>query len=363
MEDRDFIKRAINLASKARGRTSPNPMVGAVIVKNGRIIGEGYHKKAGQPHAEVIAIENAGKEARGATLYVNLEPCCHKEKRTPPCTTAIIRAGIKRVVVATIDPNPLVMGRGISELRSAGIEVDDTGIMEDEARRLNEMYIKFITEKKPFVILKIAQSIDGKIATSSGESRWITGEKARRLVHQLRNEVDAVMVGIGTVKKDDPSLDCRIKDGRNPYRIILDGNLGISLDSKVLRHGDGKTIIVTTRWVDKDRIKEIEKLQNRVIVVKDNDGLIDMIALMEELAKMNIVSVMIEGGSSVSASALSSGVIDKVVFFISPMIIGGTDSIPSIGGRSPALLRDAVKIKGLKTRMIGEDILVEGYLS
>lgn len=361
MTEKDLMKKALGLALKARGRTSPNPMVGAVVVKSDRIIGEGYHMMAGTPHAEVIAIEKAGRDAKDSTLYVNLEPCCHKDKKTPPCTGAIIKAGIRRVVVAMIDPNPKVSGKGIDELRSAGIRVD-TGIMGDDARRLNEAYIKFITQKRPFVILKLAQSIDGKIATSTGESRWITGERARRLVHQIRDMVDAVMVGIGTVKKDDPSLDCRLKEGRNPYRIILDSNLSIPLSSRVLKHGDGKTIIVTTEKADKDKVKELEGSQNRVIFVKDRDGLIDMRDLMDELGRMNIMSIMIEGGSSVSASALSSGIVDKVMFFISPMIIGGIDSIPSIGGNSPAFLKDAIKLKEVKARRLGEDILLEGYL-
>ncbi len=361
MNDRYFIKKTLNLALNARGRTSPNPMVGAIIVRNGKVISEGYHKMAGTPHAEVIALEKAGKKAEGSTMYINLEPCCHKEKKTPPCVRAIIEAGVKRVVVAMMDPNPMVSGKGVDELRASGIKVD-TGIMEDKARSLNEAYVKFITQRRPFVILKIAQSLDGKIATSRGESRWITGEKARRMVHQIRNEVDAVMVGISTIKKDNPSLDCRLKGGRNPYRIILDSKLGIPLDSRVLSHRDRKTIIVTTEKADKKKIKEIEDTKNRVMVVKEKDGRVDIVSLMDELGRLDIVSLMIEGGSSLSASALSEGIVDKVMFFISPMIIGGIDSVPSVGGRSPLLLKDAVKIKEIRVRRLGDDILLEGYL-
>ena len=227
------MQRALELAAKAKGKTSPNPMVGAVIVKGYRIISEGYHKKAGTPHAEIVALKKAGHKAKGATLFVTLEPCCHTDKKTPPCTKAIIEAGIKKVIVAAKDPNPKVSGKGIRELRKAGIETE-IGILRSEAQLLNEVFTKFITKKTPFVVLKIAQSLDGKIATAKGESKWITGKSARKHVHQLRSDLDAVLIGIETLKKDDPSLDCRIRGGRNPYRIILDSNLSIPLKSKVL---------------------------------------------------------------------------------------------------------------------------------
>src|SRR4030066_1792998 len=242
MSNKTFMQKALSLAAKGKNRTSPNPMVGAVIVKGDKIIAADYHRKAGTPHAEILALKKAGSKARGAALYINLEPCCHTEKKTPPCTKSIIRSGIQKVVVALLDPNPKVSGRGIKKLQAAGIKTD-VGIMKSKAEKLNEAFIKFITKKEPFVILKIAQSIDGKIATAKGESRWITGKEAREYVHKLRNEVDAVLVGIGTVRKDNPSLDCRIKGGRNPYRIIVDSNLCISLNAKVLKHNDNKTII------------------------------------------------------------------------------------------------------------------------
>jgi len=361
MDDTRFMKRALTLAARARGRTSPNPMVGAVIVKGGRIIAEGYHRRAGTPHAEAIAIEGAGRRARGSTLYVNLEPCCHTEKRTPPCTGKIIRAGIKRVVVAMVDSNPMVSGRGISELRSSGISVD-VGVMEEKAMELNEAYIKYITTKRPFVILKLGQSMDGKIATAQGESKWITGERARQAVHRLRDEVDAVMVGIGTILKDNPSLDCRINGGRNPYRIVLDSRLRIPLNSKVLGHGDRKTIVVTTKgaW---GKISKIEATGSRVIIVSEKGGRVDMGGLMDELGRMGIMSVMIEGGSSIAASALSEGIVDKVMFFIAPVIIGGIDAIPSVGGRSPLSLKDSIRIKRIRIKRVGEDILFEGYIT
>lgn len=374
MSDKTFMHKAIELAAKGKGRTSPNPMVGAVIAKGGKIIAADYHRKAGTPHAEALALNKAGKRAKGSTLYISLEPCCHTDKKTPPCTKSIIAAGIKKVVVAMIDPNPKVSGRGLRELQKAGIETL-SGIMEAEARKLNEAFIKYISEKKPFVILKIAQSLDGKIATASGESKWITGEKAREYVHKLRNEVDAVLVGIGTVKKDNPSLDCRIRTGRNPYRIIVDSNLQIPLDAKVLKHNDGKTIIATTNRNSrleiqnskflKDYHKKIDILNDmgiRILTVKEKDGKVDLKFLMKELGKCEITSVMIEGGSSINASALASGIVDKVLLFTAPKIIGGVDSISSIGGKSPALLQNAFKIKNNRTRKIGDDILLEGYL-
>jgi diaminohydroxyphosphoribosylaminopyrimidine deaminase/5-amino-6-(5-phosphoribosylamino)uracil reductase len=381
MSDEIFMKKALTLAARGKGRTSPNPMVGAVIVKSGKIIASDYHKKAGDPHAEVLVLKTAGKRAKGATLYVSLEPCCHIDKKTPPCTRAIIRSGIKKVVAAMIDPNPKVSGMGLKELRKAGIETV-SGIMEKEALKLNEAFIKLITAKEPFVILKIAQSLDGKIATAKGESRWITGEKARKYVHRLRNEVDAILVGIGTVKKDNPSLDCRIKDGRNPYRIIVDSSLDISLNAKVLKHHDNKMIIATisppspsfsrggfkTRPYKRELMsyqKKIEQLQNmgaHVLTLKDKNGKVDLKSLMKKLAKLEIASVMIEGGSSINASALSSKIVDKVMLFIAPIIIGGTDAISSIGGKSPVLLKDAFRLNDLQVNKIGDDLLLEGYL-
>lgn len=361
MDNRYFMKRTLSLALKARGRTSPNPMVGAVIVKEGNVVAEGYHKVAGTPHAEVIAIKMAGKKARGATLYVNLEPCCHTNKKTPPCTETIIKSGIQKTVIAMIDPNPEVSGKGIKKLKQAGIDVE-VGVMEKEAIKLNEAFIKFITRKEPFVILKIAQSLDGKIATAKGESKWITGEKARRFVHNLRNEVDAVLVGIRTIIKDNPSINCRIKGGRNPYRIVVDTLLDIPLCAKVLGHDDRRTIIATTMKADRQKIKAVQKTGNKVLMIKGKKGLVDLMSLIKELGKLGITSVMIEGGSSISASALSDRIVDKVMFFVAPMIIGGVNAITSVGGSSPLQLKDALKIRNLRLRKFGEDILLEGYL-
>ncbi len=360
MSNKTFMKKALALAAKGKGRTSPNPMVGAVIVKNGKVIAADYHRKAGTPHAEIRALKKAGNKARGADLYINLEPCCHTEKRTPPCTKAIIESGIKKVVTAMIDPNPEVSGKGLEELHTAGIKTE-TGIMEAEAKRLNEAFIKYITKKEPFVILKIAQTLDGKIATSRGESKWITGEEARKYVHKLRNEVDAVLVGIGTVKKDNPSLDCRIRGGKNPYRIIVDSRLQIPVASKALKHNDGRTIIATTKTAHKNKIGLLKARGASILAVKEKAGKVDLKNLMKELGRLEITSVMIEGGSSINASALSGRIVDKVLFFMAPKILGGVDSIPSIGGKSPALLKGALKLKDPQIMNFGEDILVEGY--
>jgi len=362
MENKIFMQKVLELALKGKGRTSPNPMVGAVIARGKKIIAEGYHRKAGTQHAEIVALKKAGTKAKGATLYVNLEPCCHTEKKTPPCTKSIIKSGIKKVVIAMADPNPKVSGRGIKELKSAGIRIN-VGIMQKEAKVLNEAFIKFITKKEPFVILKTAQSLDGKIATARGESKWITGEKSRKLVHRLRNEVDAVLTGIGTVRKDDPSLTCRISGGRNPYRIIVDSRLQIPLNSKVLRHKDKKTIIATTNKASTNKIKKIIKGGNKVLVIKDRSKKVELKRLMKELGKLNILSVMIEGGSSVNASALSSKIIDKIMFFIAPIVIGGIDAIASVGGKSPALLNKAFRVQNIKVRKVGQDILLESYPS
>jgi diaminohydroxyphosphoribosylaminopyrimidine deaminase/5-amino-6-(5-phosphoribosylamino)uracil reductase len=375
MSDNIFMQKALTLAARAKGRTSPNPMVGAVIVKRGKIIGASYHKKAGTPHAEILALKKAGQNAKNATLYVNLEPCCHTEKKTPPCTKEIIRSKVKKVVVAMTDPNPKVAGNGISELQGAGI-LTQVGIMEPEAKRLNEAFTKFISTKKPFVILKMAQSLDGRIATARGESQWITGPEARAHVHRLRNEVDAVLVGIGTVKKDNPSLDCRARGGRNPFRILLDSTLQVPLNAKVLKHADGKTIIATTERAPQKKIERLRRQGHTVLIMggngpvkklrsgRSNPGTqrVNLKRLMKELGKMEITAVMIEGGSSVAAAALSEKIVDKAVFFIAPTIIGGIDAVPSVGGESPVLLKNALHLKDAQITTFGNDVCMEGYV-
>ncbi|MBM4137579.1 MAG: bifunctional diaminohydroxyphosphoribosylaminopyrimidine deaminase/5-amino-6-(5-phosphoribosylamino)uracil reductase RibD [Nitrospira sp.] len=402
MNDELYMKRTFHLALKAQGMTSPNPMVGAILVKSGRIIAEDYHKEAGTPHAEALAIEKAEEKVKGSTLYVNLEPCCHTEKRTPPCTKAIISAGIKEVVIAMIDPNPKVSGMGIMEIQKAGIKVK-TGILEDKAKRLNETYIKYIVTGKPFVILKAAMTLDGKIATPEGQSKWITSEKSRSVVHRIRSNVDAIITAIGTVKADDPQLTARIQKARgkgqgtrNPKRIVIDPDLEIPLDAKVLQVPP-ETIIVTRKfyssrfnntpesshgkvippcppllkggWGDfkgvqgrfSNKVKK-NNLREKGIQIIEYDEKLNLNWLMEKLGKMKITSVLIEGGSSLNAHALADNIVDKVMFFIAPKIMGGKESFPAVGGKSFRRLEDAYCLKDVKIKRIGEDILVEGYV-
>ncbi len=360
--DRAFMKKALSLASRATGETSPNPMVGAVLVKDGRIIASDYHRRPGQPHAEALVIGQAGKQARGSILYVTLEPCCHRDKRTPPCTEAIIRSGIKKVFVAMEDPNPKVSGKGVKALREAGIEVF-TGLFSEEAKRLNEPYIKYISKGLPFVTLKVAMTLDGKIATPEGQSRWITGEKSRRLVHRIRNRVDAIITAIGTVKADDPLFTVRAVRSRRvnkPVRIVIDPLLEIPLESKILLT-PLDTMIVTSRGAD--RSKKEKLLRRGIRVVEYHEERLSLMWLMEKLGKEEITSVLIEGGSSLNAHALEDGIVDKVLFFIAPKIIGGRESYPAVGGKTYRPLERAYRLRDIKVRKVGEDILIEGYIS
>ncbi|MEK6681749.1 MAG: bifunctional diaminohydroxyphosphoribosylaminopyrimidine deaminase/5-amino-6-(5-phosphoribosylamino)uracil reductase RibD, partial [Nitrospirota bacterium] len=335
-----------------------------VVVKDDRIIGKGYHKKAGLPHAEAIALSSAGSDAEGAILYVSLEPCCHSNKKTPPCTKKIIESKIKKVVIGMIDPNPLVSGKGIEELIASNIEVK-TGVLEQEAKKINEPFIKYIKTKTQFVILKIAESLDGKIATNTGESKWITGEKAREYAHKLRDENDAVLVGIGTVLRDNPSLTTRLKNkkGKDPIRVVVDSELKIPLSAKLLtQRSDAITIIATSKTASKNKIEKIKKTGAGIILLKTKNGRIPLAQLMKELGKIGITSLMIEGGSEIAASALKEGIVDKVIFFIAPKIITGREAKSSIGGEGIRKLKDALMLKDFTVKRVGEDILVEGYV-
>lgn len=359
--DKAYMKMALNLAVKGRGRVNPNPMVGVVIVKDKRIIGEGYHEKCGEAHAEVNAINNAIENVEGATMYVTLEPCSHYGK-TSPCVDKIIENKIARVVIAMVDPNSLVSGSGVEKLKKAGIDVV-LGVLEGESRKLNEVFIKYITYKKPFVILKTAMSLDGKIATYSGESKWITGEESRKSVHKLRNEVSGIMVGVDTVIKDNPELTCRLENGKNPIRIIADSKLRIPINLKVIeRINEVKTIIATTEFADKDKIINLEKLGVEVLTVKSKNSKVDLQDLMSKLGELKIDSILLEGGATLNFSALDEGIVDKVQVYISPQIIGGETSKTPVGGSGISLLKDSYKIKKLTSRTIGEDILMEGYI-
>jgi diaminohydroxyphosphoribosylaminopyrimidine deaminase/5-amino-6-(5-phosphoribosylamino)uracil reductase len=365
MKDDFYMAKALALAAHARGQTSPNPMVGAVLVKKGKVIGEGYHKKAGTAHAEVIAIDNAGDRAKGATLYVSLEPCCHKDKRTPPCTRKIVDSGISKVVVAMKDPNPKVSGKGIAELETAGIKVV-AGVLEERAAKLNEFYSKHITTGMPFVVLKVAMTLDGKIATPEGESKWITGEKARSAVHALRGSVDAILTAIGTVKADNPQLTCRTGEDRNPVRVIIDPGLEVRPDSNVLCIPPA-TVIVTRRVGSGRRSPEVSAKQGILIrkgarIIEYNGEKVEMKWLLKELGDTGVTSVLVEGGSSLNSYCLESGIVDKVMFFVAPKIIGGRSSFPAVGGRTFRRLGEAYRVEDLTVKRIGEDLLIEGYI-
>ena len=360
--DEKYMRMALCLAEKARGRTSPNPMVGAVVVKNGHVVSRGYHRKAGEPHAEAIALKRAGSAAKGATLYVTLEPCSHTNKRTPPCTPLVIQSGVKRVVIAMIDPNPRVSGGGIKTIRKSGIKLV-TGVLEAEARKLNEAFIKHVTTKTPFVTLKIAQTLDGKIATASGESKWITGEEAREAGRTLRDINDAILVGINTVLKDNPSLTARIPGGRDPIRVIVDSRLRIPLNAKVLiQKSQAKTMVATLSNVPESKIKKLQDIGAEVLTIKSALGRVDLQDLMKKLGKKDIMNVLIEGGAEVNASALKSSIVDKIVMFIAPTIMTGKDSLCSIGGISPKKIGHAIKLRNVTSCFVGQDLMLEGYI-
>lgn len=360
--DKSYMKMALELAARARGRTSPNPMVGAVVVKEGKVIGRGCHLKAGTPHAEIHALNQAGEGARGATLYVTLEPCCHYG-RTGPCTDAIIKAGVARVVTAMTDPNPLVAGKGLRLLSSAGIEVS-SGVMEEEALELNEVFIKYITTGRPYVIAKAAVSLDGKIATRTGKSKWITSEDARAYSHQLRDWYDAIMVGIGTVLADDPSLTTRLPGGggRDPVRIILDSRARIPFNARVLtQQSEAPTLIAAASVAPPERVDALRGIGVEVLVVNDGNQ-VDLHELMRLLGERGITSVLIEGGATLHGSAFSSQIVDKVAWFIAPKIIGGREAPGPVAGPGADSPSDAAALERVKVSSLGPDLLVEGYL-
>jgi len=362
--DSTWMHRALDLAARSRGRTSPNPMVGAVLVKGSQLTGEGFHAYAGSDHAEIVALREAGADAAGATLYVSLEPCC-LHGRTPPCVERILQAKIARVVAACEDPNPAVSGRGIAALRAGGVEVD-VGVLAEEASRLNEAFFKHVRTGRPFVTLKVAASLDGKIATRTGESRWITSEGARRRVHQLRNEMDAVLVGIGTVLRDDPLLTTRlgIADQRDPIRVIVDNLARLPLRAKVIdRASPAATILAVSQMAPRSRIEAVEREGVQVSVVEDSPRRVSLERLMEALGKRGILSVMIEGGAEINASALHEGVVDKVMVFLAPILMGGKSTPTAVGGEGIETLGQALRLHDVRIERLDDDILIEGYIA
>ncbi|MEA3222710.1 MAG: bifunctional diaminohydroxyphosphoribosylaminopyrimidine deaminase/5-amino-6-(5-phosphoribosylamino)uracil reductase RibD [Thermodesulfobacteriota bacterium] len=351
-QDKTLMRQAIDLAKKGLGRTAPNPPVGAMIVRNSQVVGEGFHPKAGLPHAEIYALRQAGEKARGATMYVTLEPCSHFGK-TPPCTDAIIRAGIKKVVIGAIDPNPIVAGQGIESLKSHGIEVK-LGVASQEAVDLIMWYEKWIKKKQPYVILKVAMTMDGRIATSKGDSKWITSEKSREMVHGLRDKVDAVLVGIGTVLTDDPRLTCRISGGRNPLRIIIDKDFIIPQGARCL----GERCLIFT---SKDPGIRTDIINTKVVQLPlDPSGRLSWDGILGHLGKLGLHAVMIEGGGRINTSVVVSGKVDKLMVFVAPrLLVGG---IPAMDGVSPDAIKDAIPLKIYDMQRLDDDILIEAFI-
>ena len=359
MTDESYIKLAIEIAKKGSGKVSPNPLVGCIVVKNDRILGAGFHEKFGGKHAEVNAIEKAGSNIEGATIYSNLEPCSHFGK-TPPCVDLIISSRIKKVVIGTLDMNPQISGKGVKKLKAAGIEVK-VGVLENECIGLNKFFFKYITKKLPYVTLKAAQTIDGKIADKAGESSWISSVPSRKYVHSLRARYDAVLVGAGTVEKDDPKLTVRLTEGRNPKRIILDPDLGLNLNHKIFtRNSDKNLIVITSRKSigKKRRINKLNSLGVTLLFAKEErDNRINLKSALRELQKIRIASVLVEGGSQVFTSFIKENLFDDMIIFISPKILGC--GIPVVGNLGIKKLQKSLKIKINNVEKIGDDVLVE----
>jgi diaminohydroxyphosphoribosylaminopyrimidine deaminase / 5-amino-6-(5-phosphoribosylamino)uracil reductase len=375
--DEKFIRRALDLARQGIGLTSPNPCVGAVIVdSSGNVTGEGFHTWDGLKHAEIRAFDQAGEKARGATLYVNLEPCAH-HARTPPCADAIIAAGVRRVVACMSDPNPQVAGRGFEQLRGAGIQVD-TGLLEVEARGLNESFVRYIRDRIPFVTLKSAMTLDGKIAPPPGESHnptalgsssasagYITGEAARAHVQQLRHKSDAILVGVGTVIADDPLLTDRsgLARRRPLLRVILDSGLRLPLESRLVKTANDDLLVLCSFAEEKKKRQLLDRgVQVQQIPRSTSDGHPDLGAVLHYLGEREITSLMIEGGATVNSAALAEGIVDKIFFYYAPKILAGSASVPFANGRGWSRITDAAALKSIQLHRFGEDFAVEGYL-
>lgn len=360
--DERYMWMVLDLARRACGKTNPNPMVGTVIVRDGEVVGTGFHKKAGDEHAEIVALKEAGAKAHKATLYANLEPCSH-QGRTPPCTEAIIRAGIRKVIIATIDPNPLVSRQGVRILREAGIKVK-VGVLEDKARRLNEVFFKYITTKTPFVMVKTAMSLDGKIATATGKSRWISGEKSRRFGHQLRAVSDGIMVGINTILHDDSRLTVRLDDKSttNPARIIVDSRGRLPLNSNVVKTAhETKTILATTNLIAPEKQEALADAGVEVLTLPLRGEQVNLQELMLALGKKEISALLVEGGGTLNYSFLKENIIDKVYFFIAPILLGGENAPTPLGGAGAHELKESWEVQDLELKQLDNDLLIIGY--
>lgn len=357
--DEKYMRLAMQLAGNAIGRTSPNPLVGAVIVKDNRVVGCGWHRKAGTPHAEVHALNQAGELAQGADVYVTLEPCAHYGK-TPPCAKALVEAKVKNVYGGLLDVNPKVAGKGFKILEDAGIHVE-YGFLQDELRKQNEVFFKWIEHKKPFVVLKAAMTLDGKIATATGQSKWITNETSRAYGYKLRDIYDGIMVGINTVIEDNPMLTARVDGGKNPIRIVVDSSLRIDINANVVQDKSAKTIVATTDKADKDKILKLQAQDVDVIVVdKDKNDKVDIEKLLDILGQQNICSILVEGGATLSGSFVAKKLVDKVYFFIAPKIIGGKEAKTPVAGTGILNLQEALTLKDIKIEKLEEDILIIG---
>ncbi len=354
------MQRALDLARRGEGRTGPNPPVGAILVKDGQIVGEGFHPRAGDPHAEIFALRHAGGAARGSDLYVTLEPCSHRG-RTGPCAEALLDAGIRRAFIGTQDPNPLVQGRGMSLLRKGEIPVE-SGLLEAECRRLIAPFAKHVTTGLPYVILKSAVTLDGHTATSAGDSQWISGDDSRTLVHRLRDRVDAIMVGIGTVLHDDPRLTTRLPEGgKDPLRVVVDGRLEIPEEALVLR-GDSaaSTLVATTARASRDKVERLRALGAEVLLLGEDEGRVDLSELMGCLGQRGIQSLLLEGGGRLNAAAIREGLVDRMMVFVAPLLLGGNDGQGIFSGCGVRRLADALRLDDVRITSVGVDTLIEG---
>ena len=357
--DEKYMRLAMQLAGNAIGRTSPNPLVGAVIVKDNRVVGCGWHRKAGTPHAEIHALNQAGELAQGADVYVTLEPCAHYGK-TPPCAKALVEAKVKNVYGGLLDVNPKVAGKGFKILEDAGIHVE-YGFLQDELRKQNEVFFKWIEHKKPFIVLKAAMTLDGKIATATGQSKWITNETSRVYGYKLRDIYDGIMVGINTVIEDNPMLTARVDGGKNPIRIVVDSSLKIDINANVVQDKSAKTIVATTDKADKDKILKLQAQDVDVIVVdKDENDKVDIEKLLDILGQQNICSILVEGGATLSGSFVAKKLVDKVYFFIAPKIVGGKEAKTPVAGTGILNLQEALALKDIQIEKLEEDILIIG---
>jgi len=358
--DEKYMALALELAEKGRGNVEPNPMVGAVLVKDGGIVGRGYHQVFGGAHAEINAIKEGGTNCRGAALYISMEPCAHYGK-TAPCVDAIIKAGIKKVVTAVFDPNPITSGKGIQKLKGAGIEVV-MGVMETQARRLNAPFFKLMQQGLPYITVKWAMSVDGKIATRTGESKWITSEESRKYVHKIRGQMDGILVGINTVVRDNPLLTCRIEGGQNPKRIVVDSNAVLPINSRLLSTiNEGEIIVAVSKNAQRNRIEKLEQMGCKIVQTEDINDRVDLHELFRRLGEMELTNILVEGGSRVITSVIEDRLADRVVF-VAPIIIGGAGAKSPVLGTGINKISEAAEIDEIEIKRFSNDIVIEGTL-